>query len=195
MSTSANDREGAGAATRKVSWRSPEIFGELILLGIILILMVVYITELPGLREAGRWLPYITIGIGAPLWIIRLYTVLGRRKQIEQGMIMDLGFRATEDATAERRRAARYALSILILFGGIWTIGFHVGLPLWVATYLALYAKTKWYYLLVVFAAYDAFLFGVLDYVLDIEWFEPLLFRLIGIDYPFNAWPPAGGFA
>jgi len=191
---STNDQEIL-EPSRRVSWRSPELLGELILLGLIMLLMIVYIVEIPGLREPGRWLPYVTLSVGVPLWFLRLYTVLGRRKKIGQGMIMDLGFRASDDASAGRRRAARYAASIAILFFGIWAIGFHVALPLWVISYLALYTKTKWYYLVVIAAAYDAFLFGVLDYVLDIEWFEPLLFRLARIDYPFNAWPPAGGFA
>lgn len=191
---STNDQEIL-EPSRRVSWRSPELLGELILLGLIMLLMIVYIVEIPGLREPGRWLPYVTLSVGVPLWFLRLYTVLGRRKKIGQGMIMDLGFRASDDASAGRRRGARYAASIAILFFGIWAIGFHVALPLWVISYLALYTKTKWYYLVVIAAAYDAFLFGVLDYVLDIEWFEPLLFRLARIDYPFNAWPPAGGFA
>jgi len=191
---STNDQQSL-ESSRQVSWRSPELLGELILLAVLMLLMIVYIVEIPGLREPGRWLPYVTLSVGFPLWFLRLYTVLGRRKKIRQGMIMDLGFRVSDDASAERRRAVRYAASIAVLFFGVWSIGFHVGLPLWVISYLALYAKVKWYYLVLIAAGYAAFLFGVLDYVLDIEWFEPLLFRFAGIDYPFNAWPPPGGFA
>ena len=108
---------------RTVSWRSPEIIGELVLLGLMALLMLAFVIslyrppflqdDLPKILLPGRWLPTIVIVIATPLWFIRLYTVLSRRKAIEQGMIMDLGFRLGEDPAGEKRRAALYFGSIL----------------------------------------------------------------------------------
>ena len=137
---------------RKVSWRSPEILGELVLLAVVAILIVVYFRRLDlcesvfgdfsvlGARAcvpigrfvsvaAGQWLPMIIIGAAIPLWIIRLGYVLRRRKAIEQGMIMDLGFRLGEDPQGERRRAALYFGTLVALILLIWLVGFHIGLP------------------------------------------------------------------
>jgi hypothetical protein len=174
---------------RTISWRSPEILGELFLLGLILVLASVYLSELSGLKEPARWLPLITIGVGAPLWIIRLVTVLGRRKTVEQGMIMDLGFRVGTDPQAERHRAIFFVVAIASLFIGIWLIGFHIWLPFWVVGYLAIYARVHLAVLVVVVVGFEAFILGITDYILDVVWFEPLLWRLAGVDYLFNTWP------
>ncbi|MXW31125.1 MAG: hypothetical protein F4Z88_10530, partial [Chloroflexi bacterium] len=131
---------------RTVSWKSPEIIGELVLLGLMALLMFAFIISLyrppfledslPNIKTPGRWLPMVAIVVGTPLWFIRLYTVLSRRKAIEQGMIMDLGFRLGEDPAGEKRRAALYFGSLLALVIVLWVIGFHIGLPLWVMAYL-----------------------------------------------------------
>ena len=42
------------APVKSVSWRSPEIVGEIILLAVVLGLAIYYIIELPGLREPAR---------------------------------------------------------------------------------------------------------------------------------------------
>ncbi len=201
-------REG-GSAHRKVSWRSPEILGELVLLGVIAVLIAVYFRRLdlcesifgefaigetracvPIGRQEGQWLPMIIIAIATPLWLVRLWVVLGRRKAIEQGMIMDLGFRLGEDPQGERRRAALYFGTLVGLILIIWLIGFHIGLPLWVAGYLLLWTRAKWHHALSAALAFEAFIIGILDMTLDIFWFEPLFFRWIGAAYPFSDWIP-----
>ena len=196
---------------RKVSWRSPEILGELVLLAVVAILIAVYFRRLDlcetllgefsllGARAcvpigrfvsvaAGQWLPMIIIGAAIPLWIIRLGYVLRRRKAIEQGMIMDLGFRLGEDPQGERRRAALYFGTLVALILLIWLVGFHIGLPIWVAAYMLLWTRAKWHYALAAALAFEAFIIGILDLALDIFWFEPLLFRWIGVAYPFGEW-------
>ena len=179
---------------RTISWRSPEILGELILLGVIFVLAVVYLRELPGLKEPARWLPLITIGVGAPLWVLRLRTVLSRRKAVEQGMIMDLGFRVGADPQAERKRAITFILAIAALYIGIWAVGFHIWLPLWVTVYLVTYDKVRWRTAVGIAAGFEVFVMGIPDYVLDVLWFEPLLWRLFSVDYAFNTWPIDGTF-
>lgn len=200
-------REAPPPTHRKVSWRSPEILGELVLLAVIALFIAVYFRRLdlceslfgefsllnaracvPIGREEGQWLPMIIMAIATPLWVVRLWVVLRRRKAIEQGMIMDLGFRLGEDPAGERRRAALYFGMLVALILVIWLVGFHIGLPLWVAAYLLLWTRAKWHYALAAALAFEAFIVGVLDLTLDIFWFEPLLFRWIGVAYPFGEW-------
>ena len=101
-------------------------------------------------------------------------------------MIMDLGFRLGEDPAGEKRRAALYFGSILGLVLLVWFIGFHIGLPLWVMAYLLFWTRAKWYYALIAGLGFEAFIIGILDMTLDIFWFEPVFFRLIGVLYPFS---------
>ncbi|MDE2836243.1 MAG: hypothetical protein OXL97_01865 [Chloroflexota bacterium] len=185
MAQSPDDSRDNAQAQRRVSWRSPEVLGELILLGIIAVLAIVFVNDLTH-RIEGRWLPFITVAIATPLWFIRLYTVLSRRKAIEQGMIMDLGFRLGEDPEGEKRRAALYFGTIVVLVILVWLIGFHIGLPLWVFAYLLFWTRAKWYYGLLAGLGFEAFIVGILDLTLDIFWFEPLFFRWIGVAYPFS---------
>lgn len=183
---------------RTVSWKSPEIVGELILLGLMALLMLGFVISifrppflqdaLPNIRLPGRWLPLVAIVTATPLWFIRLYTVLRRRKAIEQGMIMDLGFRLGEDPQGERRRAALYFGTIIALILAVWLVGFHIGLPVWVAAYLLFWTRAKWPHALAAALAFEAFIIGILDLTLDIFWFEPLFFRWIGVAYPFSDW-------
>ena len=112
--------------------------------------------------------------------------MLSRRKAIEQGMIMDLGFRLGVDPEGEKRRAALYFGTIAALVLLVWLIGFHVGLPLWVIAYLLLWTRAKWHHALLAGLGFETFIVGILDLTLDIFWFEPLLFRWIGVAYPFS---------
>ena len=185
MAQSPDTPRGDAATHRRVSWRSPEILGELVLLAVIAVFAVVYVNDLTN-RIEGRWLPFITVALATPLWFIRLYTVLSRRKAIEQGMIMDLGFRLGEDPAGEKRRAALYFGSIVALVLLAWVIGFHIGLPLWVIAYLLFWTRAKWYWALVAGLGFEMFIIGILDLTLDIFWFEPLFFRWIGVLYPFS---------
>ncbi len=185
MAQSPDIPRGDAVTHRRVSWRSPEILGELVLLAVIAVLAVVYVNDLTN-RIEGRWLPFITVALATPLWFIRLYTVLSRRKAIEQGMIMDLGFRLGVDPEGEKRRAALYFGSIVGLVLLVWFIGFHIGLPLWVIAYLLLWTRATWYWALVAGLGFEAFIIGILDLTLDIFWFEPLFFRWIGVVYPFS---------
>lgn len=181
---------------RTVSWKSPEIVGELVLLMLMALLMIAFIIslyrppflqdDLPKILLPGRWLPTVVIVVATPLWFIRLYTVLSRRKAIEQGMIMDLGFRLGEDPAGEKRRAALYFGSLVALVLLLWFIGFHIGLPLWVMAYLLFWTRAKWYWALLAGLGFEAFIIGILDLTLDIFWFEPLFFRWIGVLYPFS---------
>ncbi len=186
MSTQPEDQS---ATTRQISWRSPEIVGEVILLGVVFLFAVVYLLEMPGLKVAGRYLPAITIIFATPFWLIRVKSLFDRKKALQRGQIMDLGFRFGGDPIAEKRRAIRYIAAIGVLFLSVWAIGFHLALPLWVMTYLFIFAKVRPLIILIIGIAFEGLLLGVHDYIIDVPWPEPLLWRAFGIDYLFNYWP------
>ncbi len=174
---------------RVISWRSPEILGEVILLSVVLIFAITYLLELPGLKPAGRYLPIITLIFAAPFWLIRVRSLFDRKKALQAGAIMDLGFRFGGDSVAEKRRAVRFIASVAALFLGVWVFGFHLALPIWVMTYLFLFAKAKPIVILIIGIAFEGLLLGVHDFIIDVPWPEPLFWRLIGVEYLFNNWP------
>jgi hypothetical protein len=192
MSTQETDQNAAPPA--HVSWRSPEIIGEIILLLIVLGLAIYYLFEMSGLKTPARWLPGITIGFATPFWIIRARALVQRKHAMEKGQIMDLGFRFGGDPVAERRRALRYIASVAALFLGAWIFGFHITLPLWVMSYLFLFAKMKPMPIAIIGVAFEGLLLGVHDFIIDVPWPEPLFFRLIQLEYFFNDWPISDTF-
>jgi len=181
--------EEQNSSERKISFRSPEILGEVILLAIVLFLAIAYIIEMPGLKMPGRYLPIITIAFVAPFWVIRVKSLFERKKALEAGQIMDLGFRFGGDPVAEKRRAVRYIASVGLFFVAVWILGFHIALPIWVMTYLFIFARVKPIIILMIGAAFEGLLLGIHDFIIDVPWPEPLLWRAIGVDYLFNTWP------
>ena len=182
------------APVKPVSWRSPEIVGEIILLAVVLGLAIYYITELPGLREPARWLPAITIVFVTPFWFIRVYALIQRKHALEKGQIMDLGFRFGGNPVAERRRALRYIGAVAALFLSVWVFGFHIALPVWVMSYLFLFAGFKPLSVIIAGSVFEGLLFGVHDFIIDVPWPEPLFWRLIQVQYLFNDWPISDTF-
>jgi hypothetical protein len=174
---------------RDISWRSPEILGELILLVVVLLFAVTYLFELRDLKPAGRYLPIVTLIFAAPFWFIRVKTLFDRKKALQGGQIMDLGFRFGGDPAAEKRRAIRFIASVGALFLGVWLIGFHLALPIWVMTYLFLFAKVKPIVILIIGIAFESLLLGVHDFIIDVPWPEPVFWRIINVEYLFNDWP------
>ena len=191
MSKEPEDQQGP---ERSISWTSPEIVGELVLLAVVVFLAIVFVISLPDLSQPSRWLPIIAMTFAGPLVVLRLIAVVKRKRALGRGALMDIGFRVGEDPRAEVRRGAAFAVWIAGLFIGVWAIGFHIGLPLWVMAYLMRYSKLRIYGILIVGIAFVGFLFGILDYIINTDWFEPRLFRLAGVEYPFNEWPISGGF-
>lgn len=186
MSTQPEEQE---ATHRDISWRSPEILGEVVLLAIVLGFAIAFLFELPGLRMPGRYLPMITIAFAAPFWLIRVKTLFERKKALQSGLIMDLGFRFGGDPAAEKRRAIRYISAVAVLFLSVWFVGFHIALPVWVMTYLFLFARVKPIIILIIGAAFEGLLLGVHDFIIDVPWPEPVFWRIIGVEYLFNEWP------
>jgi len=174
---------------RKVSFRSPEILGEVVLLAVVLFFAVAYLIEMPGLKMPGRYLPIITIAFAAPFWVLRVKSLFERKQALQSGVIMDLGFRFGGDPAAEKQRAIRYISSVGILFVSVWAFGFHLALPIWVMTYLFVFGKVKPIIILLIGAAFEGLLLGIHDFIIEVPWPEPLFWRAIGIEYLFNDWP------
>lgn len=179
---------------REISWRSPEILGEVVLLGVVLLLAITYIIEMPGIKMAGRYLPMVTLIFVAPFWVIRVKTLFDRKRLLQGGQIMDLGFRFGGNPVAEKRRAIRFITAVAALFLSIWLLGFHLALPIWVVTYLLLFSKAKPIVVLVIAMAFEGLLLGVHDFIINVPWPEPLLWQWVGIDYLFNEWPISGTY-
>jgi hypothetical protein len=179
---------------REISWRSPEILGEVVLLGVVLLLAITYIIEMPGLKMGGRYLPIVTLIFVTPFWVIRVKALFERKRLLQGGQIMDLGFRFGGNPVAEKRRAIRFITAVAALFLSIWLLGFHLALPIWVVTYLLLFAKAKPIVVLVIAIAFEGLLLGVHDFIINVPWPEPLLWQWVGIDYLFNEWPISGTY-
>ena len=128
---------------------------------------VAYIIEMPGLKMPGRYLPIITIAFVTPFWVIRVKSLFERKKALEAGQIMDLGFRFGGDPAAEKRRAIRYISSVGLLFVAVWIFGFHIALPIWVMTYLFVFARVKPIIILLIGAAFEGLLLGIHDFIID----------------------------
>jgi hypothetical protein len=189
-----NQSEENTPVHREISWRSPEILGEAVLLGVVLLLAITSLVEMPGLKMAGRYLPIVTLIFAAPFWFIRVKTLFDRKRLLEAGQIMDLGFRFGGNAVAEKRRAIRFITAVAVLFLSIWALGFHLALPIWVVTYLFLFAKVKPIAVLLIALAFEGLLLGVHDFIINVPWPEPLLWRMIGVEYLFNEWPVSGTY-
>jgi hypothetical protein len=187
MSTRPNDDN----SQRGVSWFTPQIAGEAVLLLFVVILMVAFALDAYHLissrgyarAEGGVVLPILTIGFTLPFLLLRVRTVLLRKRRMNAGMIMDLGFRVGEDPAGERRRALGYIVGIAALFIGIWLIGFHIAIPVWVAALLRRNANVRWPIIVLICALFLSFIFGIMDYIIDTPWGDPVLFQLVGLEY------------
>ncbi len=77
-------------------------------------------------------------------------------------------------------------MAIGALFLGVWLLGFHIGVPLWVMAYMYLFAGTNLPTILLIGTSFELFLVGVLDLVLDVDWFVPKFFEWAGFEYWAN---------
>jgi hypothetical protein len=182
---------------REFHWYSPEIAGEVVLLLFVVILMIAFALDAYHLisnrgyarAEGGVILPILTIGFTLPFLLLRVRTVLLRKRRMNAGMIMDLGFRVGEDPAGERRRALGYIVGIAALFIGIWLIGFHLAIPIWVIVLLRRNANVRWPIIGLICFLFLAFIVGIMDYIIDTPWGDPVLFQLFGLEYFLGNFP------
>jgi hypothetical protein len=127
----------------------------------------------------GGLLPTIAAGVGLLLLLVHVATRLrpsaGPRREI-----LDIGFGSEDVGARERRlRSARMLGSMLLLFAGIWLVGFHVALPAYVSGYLLFFGHVRWWWAATAALFFEALLLGLYDRYLHTAWNTPLLQQLL----------------
>lgn len=170
----------------------PEVLGEMVLLLIVGVMFGTMLWESQDWTTASALMPRIAIGIGAPLWFIRVFGLIRyalgtqperyrgvRREEESGGQIMDLGFYMGDDQRAALVRFLSITGMLLILLAGIWLIGWHITLPVWTFAYLLIFAKVKVWQAALGGIFFLAVIIGVYDALFDTLWNDPVLLRLL----------------
>jgi hypothetical protein len=157
---------------------SAEIIGELILLALVAGFFIYIVVSSFEWSLGAKCVPLIAVTLGAPFLVYRLYRVIrvalsGQGEA--RGQIMDFGFRSSGDAKGERRRFVRIFAAIGILYLGIWVLGFHIMIPLWVFCYMWLYSGVRKIWAAVAALILLGVLYGLYDTVLAATWPDPLI--------------------
>jgi hypothetical protein len=90
---------------------------------------------------------------------------------------MDIGFRVGQDRKGERQRFIRIFVAIGVLYAGIWILGFHITLPLWIFGYMYWFGKVRFVWAALIGLMFLGFIVGIYDMLLGAYWNEPLLFE------------------
>ena len=170
----------------------PEVVGEMALLLIVGVMFGTMLWESREWTTASALMPRIAIGVGAPLWFIRVFGLLRyalgtqperykgvRREEESGGQIMDLGFYMGDDQRAALRRFLSITGAMLLLLLGVWLIGWHVTLPLWTFAYLLIFAKVKVWQAALGGIFFLAVIIGVYGALFDTLWNDPVLLRYL----------------
>jgi TctA family transporter len=162
-----------------------ELVGESVLLAFVALFFGLIVAEATGLVGGGWPLgaaltPCIAIAIGTPFLLYRTHHVfrialsLDNVPRLLQTNIMDVGFRIGEDPEGERRRFARITIAIGVLYAGIWLVGFHLAVPLWVFGYLYFFSDTGLRSSMAMGVLFLAMIVGLYDFVMGTPWNEPI---------------------
>jgi hypothetical protein len=141
------------------------------------------------LWESQRWnpgvalLPRIACGCGVLVWLV--YVARRVRPAAGQGQIMDLGF---DEGELERHvvigRTLRFVLTTAGLFLGIWLIGFHIAVPIYMVLYLRIYGGVRWWVAVLAALGFLSFMVLAYDVALRETWPEPQIYiPLPGVRY------------
>lgn len=98
------------------------------------------------------------------------------------GQIMDIG---RLDTGALSRREVRTRLALVFggtaaLVVGVWAVGFHVAVPIYVFLWLWRLGGVRWWMALLAAAAFVLLLVGLYDQVIRVTWHETLIDRALG---------------
>jgi len=164
-----------------------EMVGELVLLTAVAATFAYFAWESRRWGAGTALLPRIAIALGTPFWVARVITLIRGERSRSKSRIMDIGF---FEANAESPRDVAVRLIsfncwVVGMMVGIWLLGFHVTIPLGVAFYLRRYAGTGWSGTLMAAAIYEALLIGLYDTIVGLQWNEPLIFQILGIQLPW----------
>ena len=127
--------------------------------------------------QRGAWLmPRIVVFTGIPFWVWRVVTLFKAQIQSDDGQIMDMGFLSTDvSAKVYRRRWILLLGTTAALLAGVWLFGYHIGIPLYVATYLMILGKVKWWVAAGAIVFFETVMVVVYDNILLSEWNTPIV--------------------
>ena len=173
-------------------WRAIEaelpVYGELFFLALI----VAFWTYM--LYESFQWryfeaklIPRIVIPFGIPFLLIRLWILMKhlvggaanpyggiRNEEATAGQIMDLGFYLAPGAL---RRFLLGTGSVIGFVVGVWLIGWHTAIPVYLISYLRFMAHLRWRWSIAGGLGFFAFFTVIFDQVIDPFWNDPVLFQ------------------
>ncbi len=152
---------------------SIEVIGEIVLLAGVGAFFVYMFLDSWNWGLGAQILPWIAIGMGAPLWVWRVVSLF-RAGLSEGSQIMDTGFLETDDPPAVvARRWVILILSTTGLLLSVWTLGFHVGIPLYTILYLIILGNMRWYWTVIPAAFFLAVIMFIYGQLLLAEWNVP----------------------
>jgi hypothetical protein len=158
---------------------SLEIIGEMVLLTAVAGFFIYIGISALSWKFSAVLTPAIAIAIGTPFLIWRMIHVvrMGLRVQnteVTPSQIMDIGFRVGTDRKAAQGRFIRIFVAIGVLYAGIWILGFHITVPLWVFGYLYWFGHVRLVWSALIGLLFLGFIVGVYDQILGAYWNEPL---------------------
>lgn len=126
-------------------------------------------------RTAGVFGLVMLIGYGVT-------SLLNAKSGAPAARILDVGRLESSDGDqgAVRVRLIRAIGTILALVLGLWFVGFHIAIPVYVASYLLIFGKVAWWRALLAAAIFELILVGLYDNVIHVSWNETLLDQLLG---------------
>jgi ABC-type amino acid transport system permease subunit len=185
-STHSNQDDGVQAAPIDMTVErkavSLEIIGEMILLSAVAGFFIYIGVSALNWQFSAILTPAIAIVIGTPFLIWRIIHVIRmgfwvHNTEVTQSQIMDIGFRVGQDRKGERQRFIRIFVAIGVLYAGIWILGFHITLPLWIFGYMYWFGKVRFVWAALIGLMFLGFIVGIYDMLLGAYWNEPLLFE------------------
>ena len=132
-------------------------------------------------------LPRMVGGIGLFLFVLYLIQRVrpSTNGKSEGARILDIGFRDSELEHKEiSKRIVRVVGSMAALVAGVWLVGFHITIPLFLFLYCSAFGGMRWWNALIVAAGFETFIVGVYDRLVHVVWNEPVLLKMLGIGGP-----------
>jgi hypothetical protein len=174
---------------RRISW---EILGEVILLLVVAGFCAYLFADSMGWTGRRVWplgsaiTPWLALGLTTPFLILRIIHVVRLGLWVRPamggagGQILDVGFRLGENPKEEARRFVWIIAAILALYLGIWLLGFHITVPLWVFAYMFWFGRSSFVLSASMAIGFEILVWGIYDYALDSPWNEPLILKALG---------------
>lgn len=97
-----------------------------------------------------------------------------------QGRLLDIGWAEFGGEKQDTRsRAITFVATTGGLWIGIWLVGFHIAVPVYLMFMLIVHGRVRWYWAAAATAGFYGLIMGVYDELLHTSWNDPLLFDLV----------------